>query len=117
MDTYASLVNFVDSSIDKIIEIGSIDPEKVVEEFQTAGCQRSGGGPIDEIAHLQDARLGDADTIARRFRKIYIQMASGQGFVTGLGGLITLAAPVAAERAASSLASTAKRGVFLCHRP
>jgi hypothetical protein len=100
MDTQASIVKFVDSNIDQIIEWASIDPEKVVEEFQAAGYRRSGGGPIEKIAHLQDTRLGDADTIARRFRNIYTQMASGQGFVTGLGGLITLPASVPADAAA-----------------
>jgi hypothetical protein len=69
MDTQASIVKFVDSNIDQIIEWASIDPETVLEEFQAAGYQRSGGGPIEEIAHLKDARLRDADTIARRFRK------------------------------------------------
>jgi hypothetical protein len=117
METQASIVkNFVDSSIDQIIEWASIEPETVLEEFQAAGYQRSGGGPIEEIAHLKDARLRDADAIARRFRKIYTQMASGQGFVTGLGGWITLPASVPADAAAylGWLARTAS-AIRLCY--
>lgn len=100
MGTQASIVNFVDSSIDQIIEWASVKPEVVVDEFQAAGYERSGGGPIDEVEHLRDARLGDADAVARRFIKTYTQMAAGQGFVTGLGGLITLPASVPADAAA-----------------
>lgn len=96
----ASIANFIDSSIDQIIEWASIDPQKVIEEFQAGGLRRADGGPIVTLEDLQGARLGHANRVARRFIKTYAKMAAGQGFVTGLGGLITLPASVPADAVA-----------------
>ena len=100
MDTKASIAQFVDSSIDQIIEWAAINPDKVLQEYQIAGFRCSDGREIESIDDLCDARLGDAEKIARRFIKTYTKLAAGQGFVTGLGGLITLPASVPADAAA-----------------
>lgn len=94
------IAKFIDSSIDQIIEWASIDPEKVLEEFHALKASRADGLPIATIADLEHVRLGDADKVARGFIKAYSQMAAGQGFVTGLGGMITLPASVPADVAA-----------------
>lgn len=96
----ASIANVIDSSIDQIIEWASIDPQKVVEEFRAGGLRRADGGPIDTLQDLQGASLGHVQSVARRFIKTYAKMAAGQGFVTGLGGMITLPASVPADAAA-----------------
>lgn len=100
MDTKASITAFVDSSIDQIIEWAAMDPQKVVEEYRAAGFKCSDGREIESIEDVRDARLGDAEKIAKRFIRTYTQLAAGQGFVTGLGGLITLPASVPADAAA-----------------
>ena len=72
----------------------------MIQEFRVAGFKCSDGREIELLDDLRSARLGDAERIARRFIKTYTQMAAGQGFVTGLGGLIALPASVPADAAA-----------------
>lgn len=100
MDTKVSITQFVDASLDRIIEWATIDPKKVVREYQAAGFKRSDGREIELVDDLRDARIGDAEKVARRFIRTYTQMAAGQSFVTGLGGLIALPASVPADAAA-----------------
>jgi hypothetical protein len=116
VDTKASIAQFVDSSIDQIIEWAAMDPEKVLQEYQIAGFKCSDGREIELIDDLRDVRLGDAEKVARRFIRAYTQMAAGQGFATGLGGMITLPASVPADAAAyvGWLARTAS-AVQLCY--
>ena len=99
-DSQTAIAKFVDSSIDQIIEWASIEPERVLKEFQARKASRTDGQRIETVADLQEAKLGDANRVARGFIKTYSQMAAGQGFVTGLGGLITLPASVPADVAA-----------------
>ena len=112
----ASIANFVDSSIDQIVDWASIGPEKVLEEFHARKVKRADGRPLTTIEDLQHVKLGDANTVARGFIKSYSQMAAGQGFVTGLGGMITLPASVPTDIAAylGWLARTAS-AVQLCY--
>lgn len=100
MDAKTSITAFVDSSIDQIIEWAAIEPDKVLQEFRVAGFRCSDGREIQSIDDVGDARLGDAEKVAKRFIKTYTKLAAGQGFVTGLGGLITLPASVPADAAA-----------------
>jgi hypothetical protein len=110
------IAKFVDTSIDQIIEWASIEPEKVLKEFHARKATRADGLPIETAEDLREARLGDAHRVARGFIRTYSQMAAGQGFVTGLGGLITLPASVPADVAAylGWLARTAS-AVQLCY--
>jgi len=100
VDTKTSIESFVDASIDQIIEWAAIDPQKVINEFYAAGYRCADGREITLLEDLRDVRLGDAEKVARRFIKAYTKMAAGQGFVTGLGGMITLPASVPADVAA-----------------
>ncbi len=100
MDTKTSIAEFVDSSVDQIVEWSAVDPKKVIEEFQAAGFKCTDGRDIEQVQDLRDVRLGDAEKIARRFIKTNTQLAAGQGFATGIGGLITIPVSVPADAAA-----------------
>lgn len=100
VETSTSIIEFVDDQIDNIIEKVALKPSVVVHEFSTAGVTRADGGPVTSVEDLGELRLGDSQTMANRYIKLYAKTATAQGFVTGLGGLITLPATIPTDIAA-----------------
>lgn len=96
-----SIVAYVDSTIDEIIARVSLSPEDILEEYAERGLRRPDGTPLmgldDVREHVTPAQ---ARHLSRRFVNMYAAMAGGQGFVTGLGGLLTLPVSVPADAAA-----------------
>lgn len=95
------LVEIADWAIDEIIEKASLDPEDILEEYRDRGVRRPDGSPLLTLDDVrQHVALHQAGALSRRFVNLYAKMAAGQGFVTGLGGLITLPVTVPADAAA-----------------
>lgn len=92
---------FLNKVIDEIIDRASLAPEVILAEYESRGIHDPEGRPF---ARLEDVREHVSSEQARRLSKkyanMYAAMAAGQGFVTGLGGLITLPVTVPADAAA-----------------
>lgn len=96
-----AVARFLSNTIDEIIERASLAPEVILTEYDSRGIHDPQGVPF---ATLEDVRKHVTSEQARRLSKKYVNtyaaIAAGQGFVTGLGGLITLPATVPADAAA-----------------
>lgn len=95
-----AVAKIVDTTVDSIIEAAAIDPQKVVDEFRARRIRRADGGEIASIVDLREVTLGASREVSKEFIATYAKLAASQGFVTGLGGLITLPATVPADVAA-----------------
>lgn len=95
------LVAIVDAAIDEIIEQASLDPGDVLREFAERGIRRTDGAPLGGLEDVrQHVSPADSKYVSTKFVNTYAKMAAAQGFVTGLGGLITLPVTVPADAAA-----------------
>lgn len=86
-----AVARFLSHTIDEIIDRASLAPEVILAEYDSRGIH----GPEGiRLATLEDVRRHVNSEQARRLSRKYLNscaaMAGGQGFVTGLGGLITL---------------------------
>lgn len=88
------------SSLEQLIAWAAIDPDKVIEEFNQRGILTTDGRPVAGIGDLRSVAPSESRRVAKRYIKTYSQLAAGQGFVTGLGGWITLPASVPTDAAA-----------------
>lgn len=97
-ESKGAIVEFVSSAIDEIIERASLEPHAVLEEYESRGIWGPDGMPFDSIADVREhVSATQAKRLSKRYVNVYSGMAAGQGFVTGLGGLITLPATVPAD--------------------
>lgn len=94
------LVHWVEQSLDRVIEMGTVAPRSVLEEADKRGLTVRGEHPEDRLRSLRENRLRDLDRMARSYIRTYTQLGSAQGFVTGLGGVITLPVTVPTDVAA-----------------
>lgn len=95
-----ALSKVASSSIDQLIAWAAVDPDKVIEEFNQRGILTTDGRTIGGTGDLRSVHRSDSRKVAKRYIKTYSQLAAGQGFVTGLGGLITLPASMPTDAAA-----------------
>lgn len=95
------LTAYLHGVVDEIIKRASLDPEDVLREFDARGIRRPDGTPFLTIDEVREYITPEkARQLSQRYVNTYARMAVGQGFVTGLGGIITLPATVPADAAA-----------------
>ena len=95
------IIAFVNRTIDEIIDRVSLDPEVIIHEYHERGFTCPDGSPLLSLDDVREhVPPHDAKKLSRRYLNQCATMASGQGFVTGLGGLITLPVTVPADAAA-----------------
>lgn len=100
-ESKSAVTGFLNNVIDEIIDRASLAPEVILAEYESRGIHDPEGRPF---ARLQDVREhvnpGQAKRLSKKYVNSYATMAAGQGFITGLGGLITLPVTVPADAAA-----------------
>jgi len=100
-ESRGAVAAFLNNAIDEIIDRASLAPEVILAEYESRGILDPEGRPF---ARLEDVRKHvtseQAKRLSKKYVNLYAAMAAGQGFVTGLGGLITLPVTVPADAAA-----------------
>jgi EcsC protein family len=90
---------------ERLIALG----ERLIDQVIEFGV--NGGGPLSGAAQIADEHLieagGDRDAAVRKVVASHVRLAALSGFVTGLGGVVTL--PVAVPAAAAGLYVLATR--------
>lgn len=100
-ESKGAVVVFLSKAIDEIIERASLAPATILEEYESRGIRDPEGRPFSRLEDLREhVSAEQAKRLSKRFVNVYSGMAAGQGFVTGLGGLITLPATVPADAVA-----------------
>lgn len=95
-----AVIEWVEDSLDKIIETAAIAPEKVLEEAETRGLAVTGVDLPGRLKSLRENDLSALDAMARGYIRTYTRTAAAQGFMTGIGGVITLPVTVPTDVAA-----------------
>lgn len=96
-----AVVAFVNRTIDEIIQQASLSPDTILEEYAERGVHRPEGTTLKSLEDVrQYVPPEEAKKLSRRYFNMYAAMAGSQGFITGLGGLITLPVSVPADAAA-----------------
>lgn len=100
-ESKGAVAAFLNNVIEEIIDRASLAPEVILAEYESRGIHDPEGRPF---ARLEDVRqhvtAQQAKRLSKKYANMYAATAAGQGFVTGLGGLITLPATVPADAAA-----------------
>jgi hypothetical protein len=86
----SELVHWVERSLDTILDTAAIAPETVLKEAQRRGLVLYGDDPGARLASLRDNDIAALDRMANSYIRKYTQVAGAQGFLTGLGGVVTL---------------------------
>ena len=83
--------------------------ERLIDQVIEFGVH--GGGPLSGAAQIADQHLvaagGDRDVAVRKLVASHVRLAAASGFVTGLGGVVTL--PIAVPAATAGLYVLATR--------
>lgn len=101
--TKTELVHWIEHSLDRVIELGTIPPSSVLEEADRRGLVVAGRRGRDVAERLRSLRGNDLtalDAMARSYLRTYTRLSGAQGFLTGLGGAITLPVTVPTDVAA-----------------
>lgn len=93
----SSIARWVENSLDKLIETVGVDPASVLDEARHRGLPVSGDTLSAQLQSLQEQPIKRLDRLARSYIRSNAQIAAAQGFVTGLGGFITLPVTVPAD--------------------
>jgi hypothetical protein len=99
----AELVQWIEHSLDRIIELGTVPTGNVLEEADRRGLVVAGKRGRDAGARLRSLRGNDLtalDAMARSYIRTYTRLSGAQGFLTGLGGAVTLPVTVPTDVAA-----------------
>jgi hypothetical protein len=96
----SEVVRWVEQSLDRVIEVGALPPSRILRDAEARGLDVRGRDDGARLRSLQGNDLRELDAMARSAIRTYAAYGAGQGFVTGLGGVITLPITVPTDVAA-----------------
>lgn len=99
-DRKPELVQWVEQSLDRLIELGAVPSGSVLEEADKRGLLILGRDDAERLRSLWGNELQALDRMARSYIRTYTGLGGAQGFLTGLGGVITLPVTVPTDVAA-----------------
>ncbi len=94
------IVRWVEQSLDRVIELGAVQPSSILDEARTRGLVVRGQTDAARLRSLRGNDLSALDAMARSTIRTYSRLAGAQGFLTGLGGAVTLPITVPTDVAA-----------------
>jgi hypothetical protein len=93
----SSITHWIENSLDKLIETVGVNPEDVLAEVSKRRIPVLGTTTQERLTSLQEGDIRRLDKLARSYIRSNAQIAGAQGFVTGLGGMITMPVTVPAD--------------------
>jgi hypothetical protein len=91
----------LEDALDRVIDAAVIDPAVVVGTAERLGLPMHGEHVLEQLASLRLLPVDDLDRLAQAIVRSYSRLAGVQGFVTNLGGLITLPVALPADAVAT----------------
>jgi hypothetical protein len=101
-------------SLDRIIDWVAVDPDRIVADYRKRGALTLDGEPIQRFEDIRHAHPAMARRVSRAHIASHWKLAAGQGFVTGVGGMVSLPAAAPAD-AIAYVAWLARTGSAIQH--
>jgi hypothetical protein len=91
----------LEQALDRVIDSAVIDPAQVVSTARRLGLPMHGEHVLEQLASLRGLHADQLDQLAQTIVRSYSRIAGVQGFVTNLGGLVTLPVALPADAVAT----------------